>query len=207
MKNVDSFYLWKSARHRIRTYWGQWCRVDWRVKMKRKNACASFSDEWGYLLGFRFREMVPDYEDDATFDLPCFARWTTNKQARTTVVSHGRWLEVRDLFLWASDGTRDLATLYECYSMRRGQDLDCLRMGSEGWIGWVWHRDSHSPARHLEERRLLVRYILVSLTYGVRKNPLRFLEQRIIYWLIFIVLSREWCWWVSHQQTPYCEIV
>ena len=40
--------------------------------MKRKNACASFSDE-GYLLGFRFREMVPDNADDATFDLLCFA--------------------------------------------------------------------------------------------------------------------------------------
>ena len=36
MKIVVSFYLWESPRHRIHTYRGQWCRVDWRVEMKRK---------------------------------------------------------------------------------------------------------------------------------------------------------------------------
>ena len=40
---------------------------------EEKNCVCFFQRRGGYLLGFRFREMVPDYVDDVAFDLPCFA--------------------------------------------------------------------------------------------------------------------------------------
>lgn len=36
----------------------------------------------GIPIGISSHEMVPDYADDTVFDLPCFARWTTDKLMR-----------------------------------------------------------------------------------------------------------------------------
>ena len=67
--------------------------------MKRKNACATFSDE-GYLLGFRFREMVPDYADDATFDLPCFAVGRQTSRREPLLLATADYMEFETCFFW-----------------------------------------------------------------------------------------------------------
>ena len=53
----------------------------------------------GYLLGFRFREMVPDNADDATFDQPCFAVGRQTSRRKPMLLATADDMEFETYFL------------------------------------------------------------------------------------------------------------
>ena len=67
-------------------------------------------------MGFRFREMVPDNADDATFDLPCFAV--------------GRQTSMRKLPMLATADDMEFETYFIGQVMERGiwlYDMSAIR--------------------------------------------------------------------------------